>query len=147
MDVGENPTLPHLLTVRNFSILLIQTTSWRKAALIGTPPGHVACGVSLWSQLVISASNYVPVNTIPVDTYRLLNHGTRKFLICCFLALLSFIPTTLSLLTHQPIIKSKALVTPNLVKHEPYPLFSKIVSVPSLLSAATSGLASDLGGQ
>jgi hypothetical protein len=38
------------------------------------------------------------------------------------------------------------MVTTNLVKHELYPLFYKIVSVPSVVSAVTSGPASDFGG-
>jgi hypothetical protein len=62
------------------------------------------------------------------------------------LAFLSFIPYTLSPLACQDIIKSVTTVTPNPAIYAPYPLFSKIVSVPSIVSAVTSGPASDFGG-
>jgi len=104
------------------------------------------CGVSLWSRLVISTSDYVPVNTMTVNTCPHSATTAQVSLLLRFLAILSLTLPTLSPLAHQRTIKSTAMVTPNLVKHEPYPLFSKIVSVPSIVSAVTSGPASDFGG-
>jgi len=115
-------------------------------SLMGYSPVMPACGVCLWSRLVISTSNYVPVNTTSVNTCPFSTLSLQVSLLLRFSSILSFILATLAPLAHQGIIKSVTTVTRNPVKHEPYPLFSKKVSAPSIVSAVTSGPASDFGG-